>query len=496
MSKLASLFSRGGYRCPACGCKMKDNEMFCPQCGQPRNAEPAYAEPEYAPEAYEQPGYAPEAAAPAGLVCAACGNPMEEGDIFCMNCGTRREDAPAANVDAFVPMGFEEAAPLEDETPAFTPEPVFEVKPVVFAPEPVFEEKAAPVFEEKAPAAVETANIFVAGPAAEEKAPKHLRPSFDETPVEPRPGATAVFMSADEPAAEEPAAEEPAIEEPVVETPAVEEPVIENPVVEASAIEEPVVEEPVIEASAAEAPVMEAPVAEEPVIEEPVIEEPVAEAVIAEEPAEVSAENSESTSLFDNIDESAIWGRVAAEEPAAEEPAYAEPAAEEPAYAEPEPIAEAPVYAEPAKEEPVYTEPVAETPAYTEPAASASIYSAEPAPAKPAPRPAVPQPTMYGLRFLAQPDREITVLRSGAMIGRLATCSLVIDEPSVSRRHCHIDFVNGQWAIVILGVNGIVIDGEHYTNEYGRPVPLTDGCIIEFPGISANTAVQFLANPF
>ena len=103
---------------------------------------------------------------------------------------------------------------------------------------------------------------------------------------------------------------------------------------------------------------------------------------------------------------------------------------------------------------------------------------------------------MYGLRFLAQPDREISVLRSGAMIGRLATCSLVIDEPSVSRRHCHIDFVNGQWAIVILGVNGIVIDGEHYTNEYGRPVPLTDGCVIEFPGISANTAVQFIANPF
>ena len=386
MSKLRNLFSKGSaYSCPFCGTKLSKDELFCGNCGQPRENAPAYEEPEYVE---------PEYAEPTGPVCAACGNPMEEGDIFCMNCGTRRSDTQAEPV-------FEEPSPFVEEVP----------------------------FKEEAPAFTETSTTFFTAdePApfrkAEEEPPKphvpaHLRVTFDAAPIEPRPNETAdaVFMAASEAKL---AAEEAVEEEPVVE--------------------EPVAEEPVVDGN------------------------------------DVTAEASESASLFDSIDEASIWGRPA-EEPVAEEM----PAVEEEIIAEEEPATEEAVIAE----EPV----IEETPAAEEEAAYEK-------PEPPVMRENV-QVTMYGLKFLAEPMRDVCILRSGAIIGRLATCSLVIDEPSVSRRHCHIDFVNGQWQIVVLGVNGMVIDGEHYTNEYGRPIPLYDGCVLEFPGMNANTPVQFIANPF
>ncbi|MBQ4088883.1 MAG: FHA domain-containing protein [Clostridia bacterium] len=360
MSKFKALFSRGGgVQCAFCGTELENGDLFCPNCGQARPDEGIVTpEPEIVPMA-------------AGLVCHACGNPMEEGDRFCMNCGAKREDIPAAaeenDVDMAIGYSLKWLLP-EESRPAAEPE-----MPMGFKEAAAFEDEKPFIEEEFTPAPV--------------RKPAHLR--IEKPEAEALEPATAVFMTEDEPAE-------------------------------------------------------------------------------AEEIAEAEAEE-----VIEVADESAIWGRPAAEEA--------------PAVNEEEVIKEDAAPAEP------------ETPAEPVPTAQTFLIDGEePAPAQPEPetRPAATAPSMYGLRFIAEPDREISVLRSGAMIGRLSTCSLVLDEPSISRRHCHIDSIDGQWKIVVLGVNGIVIDGEHYSNEYGRPIPLTDGCIIEFPGIHGNTAVQFLASPF
>lgn len=399
MSKLRSIFSRGGYACPYCGTKLKKSEMFCPNCGQPRVEDaPAYADYGYAAPAAE-PAYA---AAPAGYVCPACGNPMEEGDRFCMNCGARREDAPAAPEPA-TPVGFAEAA-FANEAPVFTNEaPAFAQEPFVPRPET----------SEPRPEA------FAAGPAP----------------------MTAVFMTGDG---------------------------------------------EMDEAEAQAGP--EAPAAEE--------------CAPADEPecGDVSADSSESYTLFDAIDEAAIWGRPAQQSEAPAEEAAPAPEAIEEEAAGSETAEEAAVEEPEAIAEPAAAEVIAADSATGEAAPVAAEDSGAAAlctdGSAPAPKPAAAKASTYGLKFIADPTRDVCILHSGAMIGRMAGCSLVIDEPSISRRHCHIDLIDNVWKLIVLGVNGIVVDGDHFSNEYGRPIALSDGCIIEFPGIGGNIAVQFMENPF
>ena len=430
MSKLSSLFSRGSaYRCAFCNTKLKKDELFCPNCGQPRVQEaPAYAEQPYN-AAYDEPFDVPAMAEqPAsGYVCAACGNPMEDGDLFCMNCGTRRADTPAA--------------------------------------EPVYEEP-----DER-----------ISNPYMRPSAPEPVCESMQDAS---NPAETSVFMSAAEPVSE------------IQETPVPAMPAA-APVNEAA----PVPEESVA-AAEEPAPVQEAP-AEEPAVCAPA--EAASEALFEPE-SDVSADSSESSTLFGGIDEASIWGRPA-EEPAPEVKTEAEAAAD--TY---EPLPND-VPERPDDDGDDMSDEYADYDASADYGFSAETGEAddaegdgedaseadtaeEPAPAAPVSRHMADQSNMYGLKFLSDPARDVCILRSGAMIGRLASCSLVLDEPSVSRRHCHIDLADGEWRMVLLGVNGIVVDGEHYTNEYGRPVPLKDGCIIEFPGIHGNIIVEFMTNPF
>ena len=114
--------------------------------------------------------------------CINCGNPVREGDVFCMNCGFKLADAAAA-------------APVE--TTQVPETPVYEAPAAPVAEAPAFEAPVAPVAE---------------------------TPAF-EAPVAPVAEAPA-FEAPVAPVAEAPAFEAPAA--PVAEAPAFEAPVAET----------------------------------------------------------------------------------------------------------------------------------------------------------------------------------------------------------------------------------------------------------------------------
>lgn len=106
--------------------------------------------------------------------CINCGNPVREGDVFCMNCGFKLADAAAA-------------APVE--TTQVPETPVYEAPAAPVAEAPAFEAPVAPVAE---------------------------TPAF-EAPVAPVAEAPA-FEAPVAPVAEAPVFEAPAFEAPVAET--------------------------------------------------------------------------------------------------------------------------------------------------------------------------------------------------------------------------------------------------------------------------------------
>lgn len=135
--------------------------------------------------------------------CPNCGNPVREGDLFCMNCGFRLADA---------------AAPVaEAPAAAAVVEPVAET-PVV---EPVVE---APAFEAPAETPVVPVEAAPAAPAEEEVV--LMGDVCAETPdsIDPVPAAPVETPIAEAPAYEVPVAPV----EPVVEAPVYEAPVAEN----------------------------------------------------------------------------------------------------------------------------------------------------------------------------------------------------------------------------------------------------------------------------
>mgnify|MGYP000065298688 CR=1 FL=1 len=63
---------------------MTGADLFCSGCGTPAERARAQA--------------APVSSAPSGPVCASCGAPLGEGDLFCMSCGAKV--VPATIADA------------------------------------------------------------------------------------------------------------------------------------------------------------------------------------------------------------------------------------------------------------------------------------------------------------------------------------------------------------------------------------------------------------
>lgn len=86
--------------CPVCGKSVDADSAFCLNCGSPITHMQAPAQGAgYAPQGYAAqpaPQSAPvqaaqpvQQAAPAGKMCPKCNAPVEEGSMFCMNCGQR-----------------------------------------------------------------------------------------------------------------------------------------------------------------------------------------------------------------------------------------------------------------------------------------------------------------------------------------------------------------------------------------------------------------------
>lgn len=84
-------------RCPSCGTAVPVAYQFCFACGKPMNPPAADAG---APRTASPLAAVSPKAGPLPMVCATCGMPMNMGDLFCMNCGTRVSgqvaSAPAA----------------------------------------------------------------------------------------------------------------------------------------------------------------------------------------------------------------------------------------------------------------------------------------------------------------------------------------------------------------------------------------------------------------
>ena len=56
---------------------------------------------------------------------------------------------------------------------------------------------------------------------------------------------------------------------------------------------------------------------------------------------------------------------------------------------------------------------------------------------------------------------SVEVARTSAVLGRHSRADLRLAFPEVSRRHCRVSFVNGQWRIADLNsLNGVFVNGE------------------------------------
>ena len=85
---------KGVVKCPNCGAEVPKDSAFCSSCGTPV---PKQETPVDVPAAEAEVVSAPEAApvaeeAPVEKKCPSCGATLEDGALFCTNCGTKVEE--------------------------------------------------------------------------------------------------------------------------------------------------------------------------------------------------------------------------------------------------------------------------------------------------------------------------------------------------------------------------------------------------------------------
>ena len=89
---------KGVVKCPNCGAEVPKDSAFCSSCGTPvpkQDVPAAEAVVVSAPEAapVETPvEEAPAVEAPVEKKCSSCGATLEDGALFCTNCGTKVEE--------------------------------------------------------------------------------------------------------------------------------------------------------------------------------------------------------------------------------------------------------------------------------------------------------------------------------------------------------------------------------------------------------------------
>ena len=95
-----------------------------------------------------------------------------------------------------------------------------------------------------------------------------------------------------------------------------------------------------------------------------------------------------------------------------------------------------------------------------------------------APVPSGPVDLWVTISTGTQPARRLLISTASALIGRLATCAVHVEHPSVSREHARIDRTdNNQWRITDLGShNGTLISGHRInSNALGDGDKITIG---------------------
>ncbi len=171
--------------CRACGTSLPEGALFCGECGRPVDV-PAFAPRPRVPVPASgpslQPVAAPDAPPPAFPVphaddseytCPQCGQPVDEDDVFCGECGfVLAVSEPRPPLSAFAP-DLSDAAPVRQPVSVVdeqvVEEPVVAEPESVAEPEPVAEEavEAAPVEEEVAEPEREPAPVAEPEPVAE-----------------------------------------------------------------------------------------------------------------------------------------------------------------------------------------------------------------------------------------------------------------------------------------------------------------------------------------
>lgn len=86
-----------------------------------------------------------------------------------------------------------------------------------------------------------------------------------------------------------------------------------------------------------------------------------------------------------------------------------------------------------------------------------------------------------GSGAVASVQRRIPVGPGPLVIGRVATCDLVLEGNLISRAHCRVELASGQALVSDLGsTNGTFVDGQRITG----PIPLQHGAVIQVGGHS------------
>ncbi|HVL97863.1 MAG TPA: DUF3662 and FHA domain-containing protein [Egibacteraceae bacterium] len=122
---------------------------------------------------------------------------------------------------------------------------------------------------------------------------------------------------------------------------------------------------------------------------------------------------------------------------------------------------------------------------------------ADPEP-KPRPTPAAASGASGSTRVLPTPssstgtarlraaDGTCYTLTPNATVGRLPSCDIVLDDPSVSRRHARVARGDGRWTVEDLGsTNGLHVNGK----AVGR-AQLQDGDRVEFGGVALTFTLE------
>ncbi len=88
------------------------------------------------------------------------------------------------------------------------------------------------------------------------------------------------------------------------------------------------------------------------------------------------------------------------------------------------------------------------------------------------------------VKLITGEDLTFKVDKDSCVIGRSGSCDIVIPHESISRKHCQIDYRDGDFFVTDLGsINGVTIDGQKITPN--KPVKFQPFFALAFGAVSS-----------